>query len=150
VRQWATYYGGTGFEFAYDMEIDSLGNIYIVGQTNSVNSIATSGTHQTINDGDYDGFLVKFNSTGVRQWATYYGGTNFDAAQAVFLDTQNNIYISGTTGSSNNISTAGSFQMNYIGRNNDAFLVKFNSNGVRQWGYLLWWFRSGGSFWINC
>jgi gliding motility-associated-like protein len=134
VRQWATYYGGTGFEFAYDMEIDSLGNIYIVGQTNSVNSIATSGTHQTINDGDYDGFLVKFNSTGVRQWATYYGGTNFDAAQAVFLDTQNNIYISGTTGSSNNISTAGSFQMNYIGRNNDAFLVKFNSNGVRQWG----------------
>ncbi|MCC6583964.1 MAG: SBBP repeat-containing protein [Chitinophagales bacterium] len=134
VRQWATYYGGAGFEFAYDMEIDSLGNIYIVGETNSVNSISTSGTHQTINDGDYDGFLVKFNSAGVRQWATYYGGTNFDAAQAVFLDTQNNIYISGTTGSANNISTAGAFQTNYIGRNNDAFLVKFNSTGVRQWG----------------
>ena len=44
----------------------------------STSGIATTGAHQTTYGGDYDAFLVKFNSSGVRQWGTYYGGTGDD------------------------------------------------------------------------
>ena len=55
---------------------DASGNVYLAGDTNSTTGIATTGAHQTTYGGGYyDAFLVKFNSSGVRQWGTYYGGT---------------------------------------------------------------------------
>ena len=50
----------------------------LAGYTTSTTGIATTGAHQTTSGGDYDAFLVKFNSSGVRQWGTYYGGTGYD------------------------------------------------------------------------
>ena len=80
-RIWATYYGGTdGAEQANDVAVDLAGNIYMCGLTDSNNGIATSGSgeHQSSFGGtlgiDEDGFLAKFNSSGTRLWATYYGG----------------------------------------------------------------------------
>ena len=45
----------------------------------------------------YDAFLVKFNSSGVRQWGTYYGGTGNDMAYSCATDASGNIYLSGYT-----------------------------------------------------
>ncbi len=134
VHQWGTYYGGIGDDFASAISIDAQGNIYMVGNTGSDNAIATTGSHQSNIDGTYNPFLVKFNSAGVRQWGTYYGGSNTDA-NSISTDKQGNIYILGYTRFSfaNAIATVGSHQAS-IGGEMDAFLVKFNSEGVRQWG----------------
>ncbi|MFN5402353.1 MAG: hypothetical protein ACK5AS_09580, partial [Bacteroidota bacterium] len=88
VRAWGTYYTGTGQVWPNGEErgnsciADAAGNVYMVGFTSSISDIATAGAHQTVyaggpivfGTGGYDAFLVKFNSSGVRQWATYYGG----------------------------------------------------------------------------
>lgn len=136
VRQWGTYYGGNKGDDISSMAIDAQNNIYIAGSTSSTTNIASAGAHQTVYSGDIeDGFLVKFNNNGVRQWATYYGGSNNDGVSAIGIDAQNNIFMTGYTASSNNIATAGSHQNTINGvAHDDAFLVKFNSNGVRQWG----------------
>jgi hypothetical protein len=83
-----------------------------------------------------DAFLVKFDNGGVRQWGTYYGGIGDEqtgSPSCLTTDSLNNVYLTGTTWSPANISTPGSHQQT-LGGSDDAYLVKFNSAGVRQWG----------------
>lgn len=136
VRQWGTFYGGSTHDQADGVACDRLGNVYLGGQTNSVNNIATPGSHQPAIGGGFDNFLVKFNINGVRQWATYYGGADDDyngTLRVVACDKMENVFLAGQTESTSGIATAGSHQP-VIGGGVDAFLVKFNSQGVRSWG----------------
>jgi hypothetical protein len=67
-------------------------------------------------------------------WATYYGGTLSDNVQSIDVDASGNIYIGGaTSGSTNNIATAGTYQATAQG-STDFFLAKFTAAGVRLWG----------------
>jgi len=134
VRQWGTYYGGSGNDVLNSIAFDGSGNPYICGGTSSPNNIASSGAHQTTYGGGADAFLVKFNSSGVRQWGTYYGGSGDDVLNSMALDGSGNPYICGGTSSPNNIASSGAHQTTYGGGFRDAFVVKFNSSGVRQWG----------------
>jgi hypothetical protein len=95
--------------------------------------MATSGSHQAViaNTIQSDAFLVKFDANGVRLWGTYYGGGGGDNGKACAVDANNNVYLAGVTGSTNNISTPGSFQSNLAGF--DSYLAKFNANGQRIW-----------------
>jgi hypothetical protein len=144
VRAWGTYYTGTGQVWPNGEErgssciTDAAGNVYMVGFTSSNSDIATAGAHQTVyaggpivfGTGGYDAFLVKFNSSGVRQWATYYGGSEYDKGISCAIDATGNVYMVGETSSTSGIATAGAHETTV----NEGFLVKFNSSGVRQWG----------------
>ena len=134
VRQWGTYYGGTGQDYGLSCATDTSGNIYLAGITRSTSGIATTGAHQTNHGGYRDAFLVKFNSSGVRQWGTYYGGTREEYGNSCATDASGNIYLSGFTSSTSGMATTGAHQATFGGGDWDAFLVKFNSSGVRQWG----------------
>lgn len=140
VRQWATYFGSDGSDNATCVHCDADGNVYIAGSTSSLQTIATTGSHQNTIGGATDAFLAKFSTTGSLIWSTYYGGTsasaNADYAYALQSDNQGNIYMAGQTNSPNNIATPGSYQLVFAGVS-DGFVVKFNSAGVRQWGTYL-------------
>jgi hypothetical protein len=146
IRLWGTYYGGGvmpnfsvgGDDFAESCATDSSGNVYLAGQTSSRSGIASGGHKNTYGDDNgtgtgYDAFLVKFNSLGVRQWGTYYGGWSSEYGKSCATDGSGNVFIAGYTGSNSNIASGG-HQNTFGGGNNDAFLVKFNSSGIRQWG----------------
>ena len=132
VRQWGTYYGGTNGENGNACAVDGSGNVYLAGQTNSTGSIAASGHQGTFAGGTGDGFLVKFNAAGVRQWGTYYGGTGSELGHGCAVDGSGNVYLAGETTSTGAIATGG--HQNTYGGGIDAFLVKFNAAGTRQWG----------------
>jgi hypothetical protein len=111
---------------------DASGNVYIAGVTTSSTGIA-SGGYQNVNaGGNSDAFLVKFNSSGVRQWATYYGGTGDDSGSDCTTDATGNVFLTGYTKSASGISSGG--HQNLYGGGFEAFLVKFDGNGIRQWG----------------
>ena len=139
-RSWATYYGKSSTSGRVTgVAIDQSNNVYFTGYTTSYDSIASVGTHQTVLSDSNDAFIVKFSNSGTRLWGTYYGGNNDDRSNTICIDHENNVIIGGRTQSTNGISTTGSFQSNYIGSSiwnlqGDAFLVKFNSSGVRIWG----------------
>lgn len=136
VIQWSTYYGGSNYEYGHSIKIDTSGNVYLTGITRSSNNISTSGSfQQNYNGGSWigDAFLVKFNSIGVRQWSTYYGGTDDDYGSDIGIDPQGNIIMVGYTSSTTNISTAGAHQIGNGGYE-DAFITKFSSSGIRLWG----------------
>ncbi|GCD77236.1 hypothetical protein JCM31826_07180 [Thermaurantimonas aggregans] len=130
---WSTYYRGPLSDNLFAITIDSLRNVLAVGSTSSSTDIATPGSHQaTYGGGPNDAFLVKFDRCGRRLWATYYGGNGNDGASSVATDPLNNIYIAGSTTSTNGISTAGAHQSALSGVT-DGYLVKFNADGLRIW-----------------
>ena len=88
--------------------VDAAGNAYVVGSTFDPQFPATAGAYQTVYHGPSqvdvssqpDAFAIKLNPTGTAPvWATYIGGTAQDAASAVTLDASGNLWISGTTAS---------------------------------------------------
>lgn len=134
VRQWATYYGsaetgGTG-EACNGICCDGNGDIYLLGGTSSTNILATPGSFQETNTQAYSSFLVKFNTAGVRQWATYFG----DGAKDLVTDSKNNVYLTGLSTAATGIATPGSYQESPALSGSSNFIVKFNSAGIRQWG----------------
>jgi len=150
VRQWGTYYGGISDDYGESCAVDIYGRVYLAGWTSSSNGIASVGCHQPTLEGGLDAFLVQFNSAGIRQWGTYYGGTAEDNGWVCAVDASDKVYLVGTTNSSNGIATVGSHQPTFGGWG-DAFLVQFDATGVRQWGT----YYGGGTFtyysdWWGC
>ncbi len=130
---WSTYFGGGGEDRSLSIVSDKIGNIYFTGYTYSSSGIATSGAYQTSLEGYVDAFVAKFNSSGLRIWSSYFGGSGGDnIAFGIALDTSKNVYITGRTASSSNIATASSFQTSLVGTT-DAFLAKFDSSGTMHW-----------------
>jgi len=139
LRVWGTYYGAGDEDLAFGLAVDASGNVFVAGATYSASlsgtAISTPGAHQVNFGGDWDAFLVKFNTNGIRQWGTFYGGPNSEEAISVSIDNSGDVIIIGTATSSslNVVATAGSWQNSNNGQS-DTYIAKFNTNGVRQWG----------------
>ena len=133
---WATYFGGSLNDYLYCVTTDKDGYVLGCGYSASSAGIATSGAYQNTLNGTSDGFIAKFNNTGILQWATYYGGPGNDYAFAVVSDTGANIIASGYTNSTSGITTSGAYQT-VFGGSSDAFVAKFSSSGILQWSTYL-------------
>lgn len=147
---WSTYYGGSNIDIGLSLAVDTAGNLYMAGRTNTQSGIATTGSHQQIKSGTtsgYDVFLVKFDTSGTPIWGTYYGGTGADGTQsvAVVSNKLNQIYLAGNTQSNNGIATSGAFQPTRPG-SEDGFISKFDSNGTLIWGT---YYGTTSIDWIN-
>jgi hypothetical protein len=76
-------------------------------------------------------------------WGTYYGAAGVDEGIALALDASSNVYVTGYTGSTNAIATAGAYQTTFGGGpNGDVFIAKFNSTGSS----LVWGTYYGGIY----
>lgn len=133
VRQWATYYGGSGNDLAYSCATDKFSNVYLAGSTESLSNIASNGHQNTYAGGENDAFLAKFNSNGERQWGSYYGGNGRDLSYSCATDVSNRIYLAGSTNSVADIAFGGYQDAFAGGEYGDAFLVGFDTDGIRQW-----------------
>lgn len=110
--------------------------IYIAGGIGDLNyiTLATSGAYQTTINGQRDGFLLKYDSSGTKIWGTYYGGTANDIIKSCKIDSAGYIFVCGTTQSTSNMAGTGAQQGTLSGLT-DAFVAKFNTgNGFRTWG----------------
>src|SRR5690606_26071403 len=98
----------------------------------------TSGSHQTSFSGgtEFDGFIVKFNTNGVRQWGTYYGGSGEEFLASLACDASGRLYAGGATLSTSGMVTTGAHQTSFSGPGSTVgFLACFyTANGTRAWG----------------
>src|SRR5439155_14975511 len=80
-----------------------------------------------------DAFLAKFDSNGIEEWATYYGGSKFDIGNSVLINKADDVYLIGFTSSDSGIANGHALQ-NFSKGSTDVFIAKFNRNGLLQWG----------------
>ncbi len=139
---WATFYGGGSVDYGYGVTTDQNSNIFVSGTAYSTDFPCSAGAHQTsYGGGSADAFLVKLDgNNGTRMWGTYYGGGYIDEGYDVNTDALNNVFMTGPTRSygplcSSCIATVGAYNtQGWTTTSDDAFVVKFNSTGTRQWG----------------
>jgi PKD repeat protein/methionine-rich copper-binding protein CopC len=133
---YSTYLGGTSSDYGYAIALDSQNNAYITGNTGSANFPTTPGAYQTTKASTgtgADAFITKLNTDGTGLiYSTYLGGTSSDYGYAIALDSQNNAYITGNTGSANFPTTPGAYQTTKAstGTGADAFITKLNTDGT--------------------
>ena len=131
---YASYLGGSLIDHAHAIAVDSGGNAYVGGDTNSVN-FPNKGAFQTSNHntgGVSTGFVSKISSTGGLVWSTYLGGSggdsvgNGESVDGVTVDGSGEAYVTGSS-SSLNFPTVNAVQSTNGGGN--AFVTKFNAAG---------------------
>ncbi len=131
-RLWSTYFGGSSEDQLYDLVCDGGGFFYLTGYSTSTSALATPGAYMTTNAGGSDAVLAKFNSNGVLQWCTYFGGGQNDIGRGVAV-AGGAVCIVGQTSSTTGIATAGAHQGSYAGGTTDGFLAMFNTSGSLSW-----------------
>ncbi len=143
VRIWVTYYGGSGDEQHSDLALDQFQNLYICGYTASADwpkqFMPGAYNDTTYNSGQTDATILKFNSNGVRQWASFYGGSFYDYAQSIVVDASGAIFMTGYTTSSDFpiACPGGAYCQSSIAPFEDVFVVKFSPTGSLVWSTYL-------------
>ena len=82
--------GTSSSDNGYGVTVDSSDNIYVTGYT-------TGGLDGNTNSGDDDLILVKYNSSGTKQWTQQLGTSSSDIGTGVTVDSSDNIYVTGYT-----------------------------------------------------
>ncbi|MCX7862734.1 MAG: gliding motility-associated C-terminal domain-containing protein [Bacteroidales bacterium] len=137
VLEWATYFGGNGYEEQRGISI-SNNRLWVSGTTasNANFPLVDPGNgayfQNTYGGGAADGFIASFSLNGQLLWSTYYGGNQHDYIRDIKGDNYG-IFIAGRI-------TGGNFPLYnpgtptfYESSSRSTFIAKFKQNGIRQW-----------------
>ncbi len=125
---YATFIGGSGYDYVESLTVDSLGHVYIIGQTNSpdfpmtVNASLDSATGTDV-------FVMKVDSLdGSPVFSVRLGGSDGDYGNAIAVDNEGDVHVTGTTFSND-------FPLVYptdetLNGTIDCFLSTLSSNGT--------------------
>jgi hypothetical protein len=125
---WARMAGGPSDDNANDVDSDANGNVFVTGNSYSLNF--TFGTDSFVNYSGFgtDIFLVKYDANGNPQWAESAGGLLDDNPFSVHCDNQNKIYVGGSYASS--VAYFGNDSLtNANGGNGDIFIAEYDQSG---------------------
>lgn len=124
----STFLGGSDVDSAEAVAVDTAGNVYITGLTDSVDFPLHNPWQGGLRGPD-DAFITKFDPTGATLlYSTYLGGTGSDVAWAIDVDEEGNTYIAGHT-YSDDFPVVNAFQGQQPGYG-DGFVTKLDASGT--------------------
>ena len=139
VFAFSTRLGGSRSSSGQSIALDSSGNIYITGDTNSTDFPMAKG-EQPRHGGSTDLFVTKLSADGSKLlYSTYIGGSGDDVGYGIAVDSAGNAYVTGDT-SSPNFPVEKAFQK-ALGGMFDGFALKLSPDGSK----LLYSTYIGGS-----
>ena len=136
---YCTLLGGSGNDSGQGIALDSAGNAYVLGSTDSTNFPTVNALQPTFGgiashwppSTPGDCFVAKLNATCTGLiYSTYLGGSMDDAPLGLAVDAGGNAYVAICTGSTNLPTTAGSFQPAFGGGDTDVYVCKINPTGL--------------------
>lgn len=148
IDPWATYYGSNSIEYSTGLSIDNNGSTFISGTSCSATFPVSTGAFQVnygggSNTGLFygDAVIVKFNPSGNRLWATFFGGSGDDPASGgITTDNLGSCAILGQTTSNNlpiSASIGNSVQQSTSSGSLETYIAKFDANGQKLWSTYL-------------
>ncbi len=116
--EWLEQFGSLDYEFLWDIDTDTEGNVYATGWT--------LGDLGGENAGSYDIWLAKYDSNGNQLWLEQFGTSGDDSSLlgGIDVDSNDNIFLTGYTDGNLGGLNAGSY---------DAWAAKYDSNGNQLW-----------------
>jgi hypothetical protein len=93
---WAKFYGSTGSDQGYDLKCNAAGDLFLTGSYQASfsfgNTVVNAG-------GSSQSYTAKFDSSGTEQWVMTAIGSNTNYSNAIAINTQGDVYMSGIAGS---------------------------------------------------
>lgn len=134
--QWSRRIGNAVNDRGNALTTDTDGNVYVAGSFGGTITVGTTTLTATGGSNDTDILLVKYNTSGTPVWAKKGGSTAgvVEEARGIGIDNSGNIYVTGLFGGT---ASFDGISVTSLGAS-DAFVVKYNNNGVAQWA------QSGG------
>lgn len=123
---WSQSGGGIESEWCYGISCDYSGNSYVVG---TFQGEAYFQDTSIISNGDVDGFILKYNSSGQLIWAKQIGGPGYDGIYSIAADSTGNFFVTGWF--SNTLIIDDTTLTSSGGA--DIFIAKFDSSGNNSW-----------------
>ena len=136
--QFSTLFGGSGYDYPFDVALDRDGSAYVVGRTESTDFPTTRRAFQRTAAGGSDGWVSKFVPRGSLAWSTRLAGSGFDWPFAIAVGRGGSSYIAGRTDSADFPTWLPAQAA--PGGGEDAFVSRLSSEGSR----LLWSTYLGG------
>jgi len=137
---YSTYIGASGNDYGNGIDVDTSGNAYVIGWTDSTDWVCNAcsfAPFQLGNAGGQDAFMVKIGNLSGSQYPmnyfTYLGGSGSDIGQDIKVDTVQSVHVVGSTTSTNFPVTANTYQPNLgAGATQNAFvaLISTTSGGT--------------------
>ncbi|HEY6141509.1 MAG TPA: SBBP repeat-containing protein, partial [Thermoanaerobaculia bacterium] len=139
---YATFLGGSGYDYLTGLVLDGSGNIYAAGYTDSTSFPGVTGSSiQPSNGGSYDAWVAKLGSGATSiTWATFLGGSSWDEAMKLDVDGSGNVYLNGSTGSTD-FPVSNAIQSTFGGGDDDVVAAKINAAGTA----IVWSTYLGGN-----
>lgn len=129
---YSTYFGGENADSINDIAVDTYGNIYVVGETDSSKLKLQHPAlqfSQISSQQPGDAFVAKFTPDGAHLiYSTYLGGNRADRGMAIAVDAGGFAYVTGTT-KSQSFPTKFPLQR-HKGGASDAFVAKISPGGT--------------------
>jgi hypothetical protein len=139
---YSTYLAGSTNDKVHGLAVDSGGNAYVTGATQSDDFPTTPGAFQLGLAGVSNAFVTKLNPTGSAPlvYSTYLGGNTSDGANSIVIDKSGNAYVTGGT-TSTTFPTKNPIQAAFAGGGTtcpathvsicgDAFVTEMNATGT--------------------
>ncbi len=112
---YATYLGGWADDFSVDVGVDTAGNAYLTGLTESPD-FPTADPLQAFYGGEQDGWAARLSADGsTLDYGTFLGGSDWDQVRELVVAADGTTTIAGYTESANYPTTPGSFQPGFAG-----------------------------------
>lgn len=131
---WGKVFGGTDGDLVYGIDVDSNGNVFLVGTyAGTVDFDPGAGTTTRTSKGNNDNFVVKLTTDGNFAWVKDFGAANEERATAITLDSNNNILVTGLFNDNVDFNPAPLETNTVTGNYADGFVLKLDPNGGYLW-----------------
>jgi hypothetical protein len=116
---WNLRFGTAGDDVGYSITVDGSDNLFVTGTTDN------AFTGQTTSNGGIDTFIAKITPEGTQSWLKQFGTAGNDEGRSIAIDTNGNLFVTGTT--------SGNFPGQTDGDGADLFIAKYSAAGDPSW-----------------